>query len=238
MNIVEWEKLPKEMQTEEVRRYYDILQKKKTGLLFKRVFDLVISLVAIILLSPIYMILAIAIKIDSPGPVFYRQERITQYGRRFRIHKFRTMVQGADKGSQLTVNHDSRVTCVGKVIRSCKLDEIAQLIDVLQGTMTIVGVRPESPKFVAAYNSEMMATLLLPAGITSLASIHYKDEAKLLDGVEDVDQVYIEKILPEKMHYNLKELEQYSFWHDIKIMFMTVLAIFGKNYNKSIIFVE
>ena len=230
MKIIKWEQLPQEMQTEEVRKYYDILKKKKVSLFFKRAFDLVMCVIALIVLSPVYLILAIAIKIDSPGPVFYRQERVTQYGKRFRIHKFRTMVQNADKGSQVTVNNDSRITRVGKVIRDCRLDEIAQLIDVIQGTVTLVGVRPESPKFVAAYTDEMMATLLLPAGVTSLASIYYKDEAKLLDGVEDTDKVYIEKILPGKMYYNLKGIEQFSFWSDIKVMFMTVFAVLGKEY--------
>jgi lipopolysaccharide/colanic/teichoic acid biosynthesis glycosyltransferase len=231
VKIIKWEQLPQEMQTEEVKKYYDILKKKKVSLFFKRAFDLVMSLIALIVLSPVYLILAIAIKIDSPGPVFYRQERVTQYGKRFRIHKFRTMVQNADKGSQVTVNNDSRITRVGKVIRDCRLDEIAQLIDVIQGTVTLVGVRPESPKFVAAYTDEMMATLLLPAGVTSLASIYYKDEAKLLDGVEDTDKVYIEKILPGKMYYNLKGIEQFSFWSDIKVMFMTVFAVLGKEYK-------
>ncbi len=231
MKIIKWEQLPQEMQTEEVRKYYDILKKKKVSLFFKRAFDLVMSVIALIVLSPVYLILAIAIKIDSPGPVFYRQERVTQYGKRFRIHKFRTMVQNADKGSQVTVNNDSRITRVGKVIRDCRLDEIAQLIDVIQGTVTLVGVRPESPKFVAAYTDEMMATLLLPAGVTSIASIYYKDEAKLLDGVEDTDKVYIEKILPRKMYYNLKGIEQFSFWSDIKVMFMTVFAVLGKEYK-------
>ena len=231
MKIIKWEQLPQEMQTEEVRKYYDILKKKKVSLFFTRSFDLVMSVIALIFLSPVYLILAIAIKIDSPGPVFYRQERVTQYGKRFRIHKFRTMVQNADKGSQVTVNNDSRITRVGKLIRDCRLDEIAQLIDVIQGTVTLVGVRPESPKFVAAYTDEMMATLLLPAGVTSLASIYYKDEAKLLDGVEDTDKVYIEKILPGKMYYNLKGIEQFSFWSDIKVMFMTVFAVLGKEYK-------
>lgn len=231
MKIIKWEQIPQEMQTDEVRKYYDILKKKKVSLFFKRAFDLVMSVIALIVLSPVYLILAIAIKIDSPGPVFYRQERVTQYGKRFRIHKFRTMVQNADKGSQVTVNNDSRITRVGKVIRDCRLDEIAQLIDVIQGTVTLVGVRPESPKFVAAYTDEMMATLLLPAGVTSLASIYYKDEAKLLDGVEDTDKVYIEKILPGKMYYNLKGIEQFSFWSDIKVMFMTVFAVLGKEYK-------
>ena len=230
MKILAWEQLPAEMQTEEVRKYYDILKKKTAGLFFKRAFDLVASVMGLIVLSPVFLALAIAIKIDSPGPVFYRQERVTQYGKRFRIHKFRTMVQNADKGSQLTVNNDSRITRVGKVIRDCRLDEIAQLIDVLQGTVTLCGVRPESPKYVAAYTKEMMATLLLPAGVTSLASIYYKDEAKLLDGVENADQVYIETILPGKMYYNLKGMENFCFWGDIKILFMTVLAVFGKNF--------
>lgn len=231
MKIIKWEELPQEMQNEEVRKYYDILKNKKISLFFKRVFDLIISVVALVVFSPIYLILAIAIKMDSPGPVFYRQERVTQYGKHFRIHKFRTMVQGADKGLQLTVNNDSRITRVGKVIRDCRLDEIAQLIDVIQGTVTLVGVRPESPKFVAAYTDEMMATLLLPAGVTSLASIYYKDEAKLLDNAEDADRVYIEKILPEKMHYNLRGIEKFSLWDDMKIMFMTVLAVLGKEYK-------
>ena len=231
MRIIKWEQLPPKMQTEEVRKYYDILKKKKCSLFFKRIFDLIVSLIMLVALSPVFVILAIAIKIDSPGPVFYRQERVTQYGKRFRIHKFRTMVQNADKGSQVTVNNDSRITRVGKVIRNCRLDEIAQLIDVIQGAVTLCGVRPESPKFVAAYTDEMMATLLLPAGVTSLASIYYKDEAKLLDGVEDTDKVYIEKILPGKMYYNLKEIEQFSFWSNIKVMFMTVFAVLGKEYK-------
>lgn len=231
MKIIKWEQLPPEMQTEAVRKYYDILKKRKASLFFKRVFDVVVSLILLVLLSPVFLILAIAIKIDSPGPVFYRQERVTQYGKHFRIHKFRTMVQNADKGSQVTVNNDSRITRLGKVIRGCRLDEIAQLIDVIQGTVTLVGVRPESPKFVAAYTDEMMATLLLPAGVTSLASIYYKDEAKLLDGVEDTDKVYIEQILPGKMYYNLKGIEQFSFWSDIKVMFMTVFAVLGKAYQ-------
>ena len=231
MKIVKWDQLPPEMQTEEVRKYYDILRKKRVSLFFKRVFDVVFSVIALILLSPVYLILAIAIKIDSPGPVFFRQERVTQYGKRFRIHKFRTMVQNADKGSQVTVNNDSRITRVGKVIRDCRLDEIAQIIDVIQGTLTLCGVRPESPKYVAMYTDEMMATLLLPAGVTSLASIYYKDEAKLLDGVDDPDKVYVGKILPGKMYYNLKGIENFGFWKDIKVMFMTVFAVFGKEYK-------
>lgn len=230
MRIVDWARLPEQMQTQEVRKYYDLLKQKKTGLFFKRVFDLIVSLLLLVILSPVFLILAILIKLDSPGPVFYRQERVTQYGKHFRIHKFRTMVQGADKGSQVTVNQDNRITRVGKAIRSCRLDEIPQLLDVITGTLTLVGVRPESPRYVAAYTDEMMATLLLPAGVTSLASIYYKDEAKLLDGVENPDEVYVRDILPQKMYYNLKGIENFRFWGDIKILFMTVFAVLGKDY--------
>lgn len=186
----------------------------------------------LLLLSPVFLVLAIAIKLDSPGPVFYRQVRITQYGKQFRIFKFRSMVSNADKiGTQVTVGNDSRITRVGKIIRKCRLDEICQLIDILRGTMTFVGTRPEVPKYVAAYTPEMMATLLLPAGVTSLASIIYKDEDRLLESAEDVDETYIQKVLPGKMRYNLQTIEAFSFWGDIKVMFMTVFAVLGKDYS-------
>lgn len=231
MKIIKWEQLPPEMQTDEVRKYYDILKKKSVSLFFKRVFDIVVSSVMLVILSPVFLILAIAIKIDSKGPVFYRQVRVTQYNRKFRIFKFRSMVQGADKGSQVTVSGDARVTRVGKIVRGCRLDEISQLIDVWRGTMTFVATRAETPKYTEQYTPEMMATLLLPAGVTSLASILYKDEAELLDAAEDTDKVYVEEILPAKMYYNLKSIENFSFWGDIKIMFMTVFAVLGKEYK-------
>lgn len=231
MMLIKWEKLPENMQTDEVRKYYDILKKKKVSLFFKRMFDIVVSLILLILLSPVFLILAIAIKIDSKGPVFYRQKRITQYGKEFRIFKFRSMVQNADKGSLVTVQGDARVTRVGKVVRKCRLDEISQLIDVLRGKMTFVGTRPEVQKYVDQYTPEMMATLLLPAGVTSLASIYYKDEAELLDAAEDTDKVYVEDVLPAKMKYNLVAIEKFGFWSDIKVMFMTVFAVLGKEYK-------
>lgn len=231
MMLKKWEDLPKEMQTEEVKRYYDILKKKKAALFFKRAFDIVVSALMLAILSPVFLILAIAIKIDSHGPVFYRQMRVTQYNKKFRIFKFRSMVQGADRGSQVTVSGDARITRVGKFVRNFRLDEISQLIDVLRGTMTFVGTRPESLKYVEAYTPEMMATLLLPAGVTSLASIYFKDEAELLDAAEDTDKMYIEKILPAKMRYNLRAIESFSFFGDIKIMFMTVFAVLGKEYR-------
>lgn len=238
MRLRKWENLPPEMQTEEVRKYYDILKKKRVSLFFKRLFDICVSLVLLIVLSPIFLVLSIAIKTDSKGPVFYRQTRVTQYNREFRIFKFRSMVQGADKGSQVTVENDVRVTRVGKLIRKGRLDEISQLIDVLRGKMTFVGTRPEVPKYTRQYTPEMMATLLLPAGITSLASIYYKDEAVFLDSAEDADKVYVEKVLPAKMYYNLKAIEKFSFWGDIKIMFMTFFAVLGKEYRDECIDVE
>lgn len=230
MLICKWEKLPENMQTEEVRNYYDILRKKNFSLLYKRIFDIFVSALMLVILSPLFLILAIAIKIDSKGPVFYRQERVTQYGKSFRIFKFRSMVVDADKGSQVTIAYDSRITKVGRFIRKCRLDEVCQLIDIFRGTMTFVGTRPEVPKYVAQYTSEMLATLLLPAGVTSLASIYYKDEAKLLNSTEDADKVYVEKVLPAKMYYNLKEIKKFSIGNDICIMFRTIFAVLGKEY--------
>lgn len=232
MLICKWEKLPSEMQTDEVRKYYDILRKKNFSLFWKRVFDIFVSALMLIVLSPLFLVLAIAIKIDSKGPVFYRQERVTQYGKHFKIHKFRTMVSNADKiGTAVTVDNDCRVTRVGRKLRGVRLDELPQLLDILNGNMSFVGTRPEVPKYVEQYSPEMTATLLLPAGVTSLASIYYKDEAELLSGAKDADKVYIEKILPAKMYYNLKAIEKFSFWRDIKTMFMTVFAVLGKEYK-------
>jgi lipopolysaccharide/colanic/teichoic acid biosynthesis glycosyltransferase len=226
MLVRKWEKLPQDMQVEEIRPYYESLRKKNFSLFWKRVFDIFVSSVMLILLSPLFFIIAIAIKIDSKGPVFFRQERVTQYGKRFRIFKFRTMVNGADKiGTQVTVNNDARITNVGKLIRKCRLDEVSQLIDVWRGTMTFVGTRPEVPKYVERYSPEMMATLLLPAGVTSEASIQFKDEDELLNGADNVDDVYVEKVLPKKMEYNLQSLKKYGFFRDIGTMFKTVFAV-------------
>lgn len=226
MILRKWEDLPSDMQIPEVKEYYDLLQKKKAQLVLKRVFDVVVSFLLLALLSPVFIILAIAIKLDSKGPVFYRQTRVTQYGEEFRIFKFRSMVTDADKGSLLTVGGDSRITRVGKIIRKFKLDELSQLIDVFRGTMTFVGTRPEVPKYVAKYTPEMMATLLLPAGITSEASVYYKDENELLDAAEDVEKTYLEDVLPDKMKYNLAAIRSFSFIDDIKVMILTVLAVF------------
>mgnify|MGYP003466644305 CR=1 FL=1 len=221
-----WSELPQNMQSDAVREYYDILNSKTASLIFKRLFDIVVSSVLIVICSPIMLILAICIKIDSKGPVMFRQRRVTTYNRVFRIFKFRTMVNDAEKkGTQVTTNNDPRVTKVGKLIRGCRLDELPQLFNVFLGDMTFVGTRPEVEKYVAAYTDEMMATLLLPAGITSVASIKYKDEERLLEAAENTDEVYINEVLPEKMKYNLEALKNFSFFGDIKIMFQTVLAV-------------
>lgn len=226
MRMISWEKLPPQMQTEAVKPYYEILQKKQISLIFKRSFDIVVSLIMLLILSPVFLVLAIAIKLDSKGPVFYRQVRVTQYGKEFRIFKFRTMVNNADKiGSQVTVGGDNRITRVGKVIRECRLDEIGQLLNILGGSMTFVGTRPEVPKYVEKYTSEMWATLLLPAGVTSEASIRYKDEAALLDAAEDVDATYIQDVLPGKMKYNLLELKKFRLSHDFYIMWNTIVIV-------------
>lgn len=231
MRLCPWDKLPEQMQTPEVRPYYEILRKKQGSLVLKRLFDIVASAMMLLVLSPVFLVLAVAIKVDSPGPVFYRQVRVTQYGRQFRIFKFRTMVSNADQiGAQVTVNGDSRITRVGRVIRNCRLDEIGQLLNVLGGSMTFVGTRPEVPKYVEAYTNEMWATLLLPAGVTSQASIRYKDESALLDAAENVDEVYTNNVLPAKMQYNLYAIRNFSFFQELKTMVETVLAVLGKSY--------
>lgn len=226
-----WEDLPIEMQIPEVRQYYDILNKKKVGIALKRLFDIALSGLLLVVLSPVFLITAIAIKADSKGPVFYRQVRVTRYGEKFRIFKFRSMVSGADKGSQLTVSGDSRVTKTGAFIRKFKIDELSQLIDVFRGKMTFVGTRPEVPKYVEKYTPEMLATLLLPAGITSEASVYYKDESRLLDASTDTEKTYLELVLPDKMKYNLRAIEKFSLLQDLKILIMTALAVFGKEFG-------
>lgn len=226
MMLKKWEELPAVMQTPEVRPYYDSLKRKTFSLLIKRLFDVVCSFLLLLLLSPVFLVLIVVIRLDSPGPAFFRQVRVTQFGKTFRIFKFRTMVQNADKlGTQVTTSHDARVTRVGRLIRKCRLDEICQLLNVLGGSMTFVGTRPEVPKYVEQYTPEMWATLLLPAGITSKASICYKDEEVLLQNAEDADRAYVEEVLPEKMKYNLEGVLQFGFWHDIKLLFETFFAV-------------
>ena len=226
MILREWEKLPEFMKCAEVREYYKILSKKRGSLILKRFFDVVISGILLVILAIPMGIIAVMIKMDSRGPVFYRQERVTTYGKHFRIHKFRTMVSNADKiGSVVTVGNDSRITRVGSKLRGLRLDELPQIFDVLSGNMSFVGTRPEAVKYVEKYKPEYYATLLLPAGITSEANIRYKDEAKLLDAADDVDKVYVEEVLPGKMKYNLDALKEFSIIKELVLMIKTFLAV-------------
>lgn len=226
MVLRKWEDLPKGMQCDAVRPYYAVLEKKKASLLLKRCFDIVGAAILLVLLSVPMLILALCIKLDSKGPVFYRQERVTTYGKKFRIHKFRTMVDKADQiGTAVTVGEDRRITAIGAKLRKYRLDEIPQVLDVLAGNMSFVGTRPEATEYVERYTDEMKATLLLPAGITSEASIAYKDEAELLAAAADVNRVYVEEILPQKMQYNLKSIWEFSLRNEIKTMLKTVLAV-------------
>lgn len=223
-----WEELPPFMQCDEVRKYYDILFEKKTSLKLKRIFDVVMAEILLVTFAIPMLIIAIMIKLDSPGPVFYRQERVTAYGKKFKIHKFRTMVNHADKiGTAVTVQNDSRITKVGAKLRDLRIDEIPQLLDVLNGDMSFVGTRPEAAKYVRKYTKEMRATLLLPAGITSEASIRYKDEAKMLNEAENADEVYVKKILPEKMKYNLMEIKKFGILRECFTILKTAIAILG-----------
>ena len=221
-----WQELPDDIRCEAVRPYYDILASKRRDLMIKSVFDRLMAAILLVVLSPIFLLLAVWIKLDSEGPVFFRQERVTQYGQTFRIYKFRTMVQNAEQlGTQVTSKGDMRVTAVGQALRKCRLDELPQLINILEGTMSFVGTRPEVPRYVAAYTDEMKATLLLPAGVTSVASIRYKDEDNLLDAADDVDECYIHNVLPAKMEWNLRSIVEFSFFRELKVMVETVLAV-------------
>lgn len=233
MTLRKWEDLPAFMRCPEVRKYYDILAGNKGGLILKRGFDMTMATFMLAVLAIPMSIMAVLIKMDSPGPIFYRQERITAYGKKFKIHKFRTMVDNADKmGASVTAGDDERITRIGYKIRRLRIDEIPQLIDVIKGDMSFVGARPEAEKYVKAYKPEYYATLLMPAGITSEASVRYKDEEKLLSVADDIDRVYIESILPEKMKWNLRSMEKNSFSGDLLTLFRTVLAVMGKEYSK------
>lgn len=230
MLVKEWNELPKFMQVEEVRPYYEILRKKKGQLILKRIFDICASLILIVLLSPIILFFSIWIKLDSNGPVFYRQERVTQYGKVFRIFKFRTMVNNADKiGNLVTSKNDSRITKVGEKIRKYRIDEIPQLFNVLIGEMSFVGTRPEVQKYVNQYTPEMYATLLLPAGVTSLASIEFKDEDEILERYtskgRETNEVYVKEVLPLKMESNLKAITSFNFIKELGTMISTVVKV-------------
>lgn len=230
--LKQWDDLPGFMKCPEVRPYWEVLNRKRGQLILKRVFDLVVGIILLIFLAIPMAIIAWMIKREDQGPVFYRQERVTTYGKHFRIHKFRTMVVNADKiGTTVTVGNDSRITKVGRKIRRLRLDELPQVFDVILGDMSFVGTRPEAVKYVERYKPEYNATLLMPAGITSEASIRYKDEDRLLNAADDVDEVYVNEVLPAKMKWNLESIHRFRFLREILTMFRTVLAVMGKEYR-------
>ena len=221
-----WEDLPPTLQTEEVRPYYEALSRRGLQLRFKRLLDVVGATVLFVLLGWLFVILALLIKLDSPGPVFFRQRRVTQFGREFRIVKFRTMTyRPVAPGDQITRGDDPRITRVGAVLRRYRLDEISQLIDILRGTMSFVGTRPEVPDYVRQYTPQMRATLLLPAGVTSTASIEFKDEAQILAAAPLGQDAYVTQVLPAKMRLNLRDVRDFSIGRDLRIAFRTILAV-------------
>ncbi|MDD6223131.1 MAG: sugar transferase [Lachnospiraceae bacterium] len=221
-----FEDLPEDMRTPEVKEYYDCLVSRRAYRFLKRAFDIAAaSVLTVILLIPMAVI-AVRIKMSSPGPVFFRQTRVTRYGKTFRIFKFRTMVTDAEAvGPQVTMNEDPRVTPIGHALREHRLDEIPQLFNILAGSMTFVGTRPEVPKYVACYTPVMRATLLMPAGLTSRTSIAFKDEAQMLavaESPEEADRIYVEEVLPRKMKYNLENLKNGSCREDLSVLFQTI----------------
>lgn len=226
MRLKGWNHLPDRMKTKEVRRYYNILVRHTGWFKVKRIMDIFVSSIMLVVLALPMLVIAVMIKLDSRGPVFFRQERVTQYGRIFRIYKFRTMVNNAQKlGTQVTVAHDARITKVGRILRKYRLDEFPQIFNILAGDMTLVGTRPEVPKYVNKYTDEMYATLLLPAGLTSRTSIAYKDEDKLLQDASDADKVYVEQILPVKMKYNLESLRRFGVIEDCSVLWNTFKSV-------------
>lgn len=226
---MKYNKLPTNLQNEKTKEYYNILRKKKITFFFKRLFDFFVSLIMIIILIPFFLIVGLIILLTSKGPIIYKQRRVTRYGKVFRIWKFRTMVKNADKiGTEVTVGNDPRITKVGRFLRKTRLDEVPQLFNILFGQMSFVGPRPEVEKYVNQYNDEMKATLLVRAGVTCPASIEYKDEATLLENAENVDETYVNQILPAKMEYNYKYIKKLNFFRDIGILFQTVFAVFKK----------
>ena len=226
MQLRKWNELPKFMRTREVRKYYNIVNKRRASLMVKRLFDIVVASIMLAVLALPMLIIAILIKCDSRGPVFFRQERVTQYGRIFKIYKFRTMVVNANElGASVTVDNDRRITRMGKLLRKIRADEFPQLFNILAGDMTLVGTRPEVPEYVKQYSKEMYATLLLPAGLTSRTSIAYKDE--ILGNAANPDKAYVEEVLPAKMKYNLEALRKFGFAEDCRVLWDTFESVVG-----------
>lgn len=227
MLLPRYSTLSKQMQNDEVLKYYNILSKRTGSLILKRISDIICALLLIVILAVPMLIVAVCVKADSPGPVFFRQRRVTTGGRVFSIFKFRTMyVNDNAKNAQVTSGTDSRITKTGRTLRKLRLDEMPQLFNVLSGDMTFVGTRPEVERYVEKYTPEMYATLLMPAGITSMTSIKYRNEEEILEKADDVEKAYIEQILPDKMKYNLEYIEKFNFFYDIYIMLLTAVKVF------------
>lgn len=228
MLLPRYSTLSKQMQNDEVLKYYNILSKRTGSLILKRISDIICALLLIVILAVPMLIVAVCVKADSPGPVFFRQRRVTTGGKVFSIFKFRTMyVNDNAKNAQVTSGTDSRITKTGRTLRKLRLDEMPQLFNVLSGDMTFVGTRPEVERYVEKYTPEMYATLLMPAGITSMTSIKYRNEEEILEKADDVEKAYIEQILPDKMKYNLEYIEKFNFFYDIYIMLLTVVKVFS-----------
>ena len=203
-----------------------VLEQRRLQLTLKRLMDVTVSGCALLVLWPVLLLIAAAIKIDDPGPVFYRQVRVGRGGKHFRIFKFRTMIVDADKkGLAITVGRDNRITRVGAFLRKSKLDELAQLINVFTGEMSFVGPRPEVPKYVDMYTPYQRQVLLVRPGITDYASIAYRNENDLLEGAEDPEKMYIEQIMPDKIELNMKYLREISPVADIRLIFKTIEAV-------------
>lgn len=204
----------------------DVLARRKPQLIAKRAMDIVLSACALAVLWPLLLLIALAIWIDDPGPVFYRQVRVGRNGKTFRIFKFRSMVMDADKkGLAITVGRDSRITRVGTVLRKTKLDELAQLLNVILGQMSFVGPRPEVPKYVELYTPYQRQVLLVRPGITDYASIAYRNENDLLAGAPNPEAMYIKQIMPDKIELNMKYLREISPLADIRLILKTIVAV-------------
>ena len=211
--IRQFDRLPDAVRLEEVRPYFESLSKKRFQLFLKRLFDIAVALIVLVVLSPIFLVAAVSVAVSSKGPVFYLQQRVGLYGKPFKIIKFRTMVTDADKkGAQITVGgRDPRITSVGYVLRKTSVDELPQMINILKGDMSLVGTRPEVKRYVDEYTPEMMASLLLRPGVTGQSSLKY-----------------IEEILPDKMAINLDYTMNFSVGLDLKILCKTAVCVFKR----------
>jgi lipopolysaccharide/colanic/teichoic acid biosynthesis glycosyltransferase len=193
----------------------------------KRIFDILSSLSVLVVFFPLFIIIALWIILDSRGGAFYKQIRVGKNGKEFKLLKFRSMRSGADKSGQLTIGNDNRVTSVGRFIRKTKLDEFPQLLNILAGHMSIVGPRPEVPKYVALYSTEQKKVLSVRPGLTDYASLEYFDEQKILGQAADPEKAYLDEVMPKKLILNLKYIAERTFWLDLKLIFRTIGRIFG-----------